>query len=223
MDVGRNDYVVCWSQPRKRELRSALQVHDVNHGVTMYIAIDGPNFSGKTSTVSRLSDYFSSQGSEVRVLNGVRSDHALGELIHRPDRLYKNSPITNSLLIAAEKFFTYYSVVRPALSRGEIVISDRYLMSCLAYGFLYDLDLKWLWTMYRDLPKADKIIYLRTSVYTLEQRMAERNDLSYSEKKFTRRAEHLAFEEAAKFLLDQCFPLVVVEEKYQNRDVSTFL
>ena len=50
-------------------------------------------------------------------------DPATGELSDR----------TESLLYAADKAEHVHSVVQPALDRGEVVITDRYVDSMLAY------------------------------------------------------------------------------------------
>ena len=52
------------------------------------------------------------------------------------------------------------TVVEPALKRGRIVISDRYLYSSLAYQGAGGLDLDWIREMNRFAPKPDLGILL---------------------------------------------------------------
>jgi dTMP kinase len=74
-------------------------------------------------------------GAEVR---RIVLDPSTGELAHR----------TEALLYAADKAEHIHAVVRPALERGEVVITDRYVDSTLAYqGAGRDLDpvdLEWV-------------------------------------------------------------------------------
>ena len=177
----------------------------------MFIAVDGPNFSGKTHNITLLQKEFEAEGFNVVTVRGVMDSHPLGKLIHAPTRQYKKSFIVNALLVAAEKFYSFEETISRALSEGKIVISDRHLLSCFAYARLYNFDLDYLHNIYSRIPLADKSFFLDTPVETLNTRMNERANLSHTEKKFSRELESQCFKEAASYLRDRGQDIHVVD------------
>lgn len=165
----------------------------------MYISIDGPNGSGKSSTLETLATHLRRSGLSVTVVRGVDNSHALGQLIHCSDRQYKTPPIVNHLLIAAEKYYSYDNQILPLLKKGEIVLSDRHLITCVAYAFLYQEDPEYTWSLYSRLPSPAINICLDAHPETLQKRLSSRSELSYSETVFTRERERGAFLEAVCF------------------------
>jgi dTMP kinase len=104
-----------------------------DHGV--FVAFEGGEGAGKSTQAHLLSDWLTEQGyrvllthepgdSEVgRKLRSILLDPATGELAHRAE----------ALLYAADKAEHVEKVIRPALERGCVVITDRYVDSTLAY------------------------------------------------------------------------------------------
>ncbi|MCU0211242.1 MULTISPECIES: hypothetical protein [Pseudomonas] len=178
----------------------------------MYIGIEGPNFSGKTTLSKIIEQHYIDLGRRVSIVTGISKLHPLGELIHNDGRLYKNPAIVNDLMIAAEKYFYYYNVILPKLNSQEIVISDRYLVTCVAYNYLYGLDPELTWRIYESLPKANLIIYLRVDEDILMERMKERRNLSFTELKFSRKQELAAFEMAVDFMQKKGVHVFIVEQ-----------
>jgi dTMP kinase len=103
--------------------------------VGVFVCFEGGDGSGKSTQSRTLAGWLESEGYVVRLTFepgdtevGVRVrqivlDPATGELSDR----------TESLLYAADKAEHVHSVVQPALDRGEVVITDRYVDSMLAY------------------------------------------------------------------------------------------
>ena len=101
----------------------------------VFVCFEGGDGSGKSTQSQALAEWLVAEGYVVRLTFepgdtevGVRVrqivlDPATGELSDR----------TESLLYAADKAEHVHSVVRPALDRGEVVITDRYVDSMLAY------------------------------------------------------------------------------------------
>ena len=54
------------------------------------------------------------------------------------------SSIIEALLFAADRFEHVEDVIVPAIGKGKIVVSDRYVYSSLAYQGAAGLDLKWI-------------------------------------------------------------------------------
>ena len=101
-----------------------------------FISFEGVDGVGKTTQVERLRAYVESQGREC-VVTREPGGTALGTQIRamllttNPDE--EISPRTEALLFAADRAQHVSEVIRPALERGAVVITDRYLDSSLAY------------------------------------------------------------------------------------------
>jgi dTMP kinase len=111
------------------------QVRGAYADTGVFVCFEGGEGSGKSTQSRRLRDWLETQGCSVlltfepgdtevgRELRRIVLDPATGELSHR----------TEVLLYAADKAEHVDTVVRPALARGEVVVTDRYVDSTLAY------------------------------------------------------------------------------------------
>lgn len=99
----------------------------------MFIVLEGVEGSGKSTQARLLSEWLSARGIAhitTREPGGTRvGEEIRNALLHGGDVPAR----TELLLMVAARAALVDQVVRPALSRGEIVISDRYELSSLAY------------------------------------------------------------------------------------------
>jgi dTMP kinase len=115
----------------------------------LFISFEGIDGVGKSTQADLMENYLVSKGLKVvRTLEpggtelGVEIRHLL---LHRKGEVSSRS---EALLYAADRAHHVASLIRPALAKGQIVISDRYLDSSVAYqGAGRELDL----TQVRDL------------------------------------------------------------------------
>jgi dTMP kinase len=111
-----------------------------------FITLEGPEGSGKTTAARHLSDWLRKQGIST-VLTREPGGTPLGDeirnvVLHRQGIADDLDPRTDALLFAAQRAQHVARLIRPALERGEWVVSARYLDSSLAYqGAAYGLDL----------------------------------------------------------------------------------
>lgn len=103
-----------------------------------FITFEGPDGSGKTTQIKLLSDYLTSQGYTViftREPGGTEAGERIRKIILDPERKeYCNE--TELLLYAASRAQLIDEVIKPNLEAGNIVISDRFVDSSVAYqGF----------------------------------------------------------------------------------------
>ncbi len=109
----------------------------------VFISFEGIDGVGKSTQADLMQSYLAARGLEVtRTLEpggsdlGVEIRHLL---LHRKGEVSVRS---EALLYAADRAHHVASVIRPALAKGQIVISDRYLDSSVAYqGAGRELDL----------------------------------------------------------------------------------
>jgi dTMP kinase len=111
----------------------------------MFITLEGPEGSGKTSHIPYLVEYFREKGYVVfptREPGGTSIGEQIREVIHD----LKNAemhPRTETLLYQAARAQIVEQVIRPRLADGEVVLSDRYADSTIAYqGYGHQQDLE---------------------------------------------------------------------------------
>jgi len=110
----------------------------------MFITLEGPEGSGKTSHIPYLVEYLREKGHVVfptREPGGTSISEQIRDILHD----LKNAemhPRTETLLYQAARAQIVEQVIKPRLADGEIVISDRYYDSTIAYqGYGHQQDL----------------------------------------------------------------------------------
>lgn len=111
----------------------------------MFITLEGPDGSGKTSQVAPLKDFLTQEGYPV-IITREPGGTAIGDQIRQilgDLRNTKMHPRTETLLFLAARAQLVEQVIKPHLKKGFIVLSDRYADSTKAYqGFGHQHDLK---------------------------------------------------------------------------------
>jgi dTMP kinase len=137
--------VVCYRQmddrdvPLWRDISAAIRGVPAltGRGGTMglFVSLEGGDGVGKSTQTTMLADWLRDRGYEVvltrepgatplgKQLRDMLLDHGTGEV----------SPRAEALLYAADRAQHVEHVIRPALARGAVVITDRYIDSSLAY------------------------------------------------------------------------------------------
>jgi len=112
---------------------------------SMFITLEGPEGSGKTSHIPYLAGYLREKGHVVfptREPGGTTISEQIRDILHD----LKNAemhPHTETLLYQAARAQIVEQVIKPRLDDGEIVISDRYYDSTIAYqGYGHRQDLE---------------------------------------------------------------------------------
>lgn len=112
--------------------------------MSLFVTFEGPEGGGKTTQAARLAEHLSAQGLDV-LLSREPGGTAIGEQIRRVLFSLENNemqPQTEFLLFSASRAQLVRDVIRPHLSAGGLVISDRFYDSSLAYqGYGHRLDL----------------------------------------------------------------------------------
>ena len=99
----------------------------------VFIAFEGGDGAGKSTQVRLLAEALRARGREVlltRQPGGTELGVAIRDLVLHGDHV---SPRAEALLFAADKAHHVDLVIRPALRSGQVVLTDRYTDSSVAY------------------------------------------------------------------------------------------
>ncbi len=108
-----------------------------------FVVFEGVDGSGKSTQVERVAELLRKEGVLVRTTRepgGCGFAESLRSLILNQDRL---DPWAEAMVMGASRIEHCRTTIRPALARGEMVISDRYLGSSLVYqGMVNGIDVE---------------------------------------------------------------------------------
>ena len=112
---------------------SLARVTQTSAPAGVFISFEGGDGAGKSTQVRLLAQWFEGLGREV-VVTFEPGDSALGAVLREAVQHGEDlDPRTEALLYAADRAHHVATLVRPALERGAVVITDRYLDSSVAY------------------------------------------------------------------------------------------
>ena len=100
-----------------------------------FISFEGGEGSGKTTQINKLAETLTAQGHKVittREPGGTDEGNKIRELIVQRDS-GNWTPMAETLLVFADRIMHVERVIKPALEEGQIVISDRFSDSTVAY------------------------------------------------------------------------------------------
>jgi dTMP kinase len=97
----------------------------------LFVTFEGIDRSGKTTQAGLLVDALGDDALGVREPGGTPAGEKVRELLKDPS--VSLSPEAEALLFAAARSELVAEVILPALEKGKVVVSDRFLDSSLAY------------------------------------------------------------------------------------------
>lgn len=125
------------------------------------VAFEGLDGSGITTQSTLLRNYLLTQGKDV-ILTKEPTDGLIGGIIKASLRKeWRTNPLALQLLMVADRSHHLATEIEPALKKNMIVISDRYILSTLAYGSP-DVDMKILQQLNAGFRKPNLTIIIDT-------------------------------------------------------------
>ncbi len=101
----------------------------------LFISFEGGEGSGKSTQSKLLKEWFENEGRSV-VLTREPGGTTLGKNLRKillDNETGEIAPRAEALLYAADRAHHVFTLIRPALERGDVVITDRYFDSSIAY------------------------------------------------------------------------------------------
>ena len=101
----------------------------------LFISFEGGDGAGKSSQIGRLADHLRASGKTVRITRepgGSDGAETIRKLLVE-GAAERWSPLSEALMMYAARADHLDRVIRPALARGEVVITDRFADSTMAY------------------------------------------------------------------------------------------
>jgi len=196
----------------------------------MFISLEGPEGSGKSSQLPYLAEYIESLGFSVvktREPGGTKIGDQIREVLVRMDN-EELHPRTEILLFLAARAQLVEEVIKPSLAEGKVILCDRFGDSTLAYqGYGHGLDLDKLRAMLQFATnglKPDLTILLDVDILTgLKRKKAkeEWNRLDAYESSFHERVrkgyQTLAQEEPERWrIVDASQPADLVQSQLRS-------
>lgn len=110
----------------------------------MFIAFEGLDGSGSSTQSRLLAQRLEKNGQPCLLTKEPTSDSPIGRMIREIlQHKWSASPEGLQLLFSADRAEHLKNEIEPALDGGQVVITDRYLFSTLAYGGM-NVDMAWL-------------------------------------------------------------------------------
>ena len=134
------------------------------------IVVEGVDGAGKSTQAALLRAWLEGQGYTV-VYSRWNSAPPVRTMTRRAKRERLFSPLTFSLVHAADLAARLHARIAPALAAGAIVVADRYYPTAYARDAARGVDGEWLRALYAFAPRPDLTVLLRLSAQEAAARL----------------------------------------------------
>lgn len=175
----------------------------------VFVTVDGPGGVGKSTVTAAVAKLLRSQGITVHQTREP-TDTELGNLARHGTEEYQGLAMV--CLIAADRYQHLTTEIRPAITRGAVVLCDRYITSSLVLQRIDGLTVESVWEMNRRADRPDLSFILTGDPGVIARRLASRGAHSrYEHIPGSSSYEHTLFAEAATFLTEAGFNTLVLD------------
>ncbi len=128
---------------------------------SFFLVLEGIDGSGTSTHSNLLKGFLESKDFKVH-LTVEPSESDIGKLVRKFLKDKNVPPTTDALLFAADRDFHYQNEIKEKLSKGYVVISDRYIESSIVYQSLQsdEVSIDWVKNINKFAGKADLTIIL---------------------------------------------------------------
>lgn len=141
------------------------------------IAFEGPDGSGQSTQVKLLANFLTGMGLGVVLTKEPTIDSEAGRKIRQAlDEKVKLPSAYLQRLFVEDRQEHLENLIVPALRQDQVVITDRYFFSTLAFGASDGLDLEWLIGLNSGFLLPDATFILRVKPEVCIQRIEKRGE-----------------------------------------------
>lgn len=137
----------------------------------LFIVIEGPDGSGQSTQTELLARWFKKKNRRVLVTKEPTNSMIGGIIRSILKKEWQVDMKTLQLLFAADRAYHLQTEIIPFLNKGIDIISDRYVLSTLAFGSLEE-DLEWLKKINSRFPEPDLTFILNVPGKVCAERIA---------------------------------------------------
>jgi len=202
-----------------------------------FIVFEGGEGSGKTSAINIAVEAIKASGKDVvktREPGGTSGAEAIRSILIVDGAEY--DPRTNVMLFAAARRDHVTKLIKPALERGDWVVSDRYVLSTLAYQGagegvpvdyiknLHDLTAEGILPDLTIILDIDPVIGIERSNKRLAEQKSNENRFEGYELDFHRRLrqQNIDYDWSDKTIIDASHPIDDVQQEIR-RAIEIFI
>jgi dTMP kinase len=177
----------------------------------LFVVIEGPNRAGKSTLIRELAVFLKARGAEVLVTRepgGTAMGEGLRAVLKNPDMA--GGAFATALVFNGARKEHAARIIVPAVSRGAVVICDRYYMSTEIYqgSLAHDVtpdEREILKGIHRSFPQPDATVFVIPSAEVI----ASRGDGAEADR-FEGNPEELAAYEAFAAEFGKTHPTVII-------------
>jgi dTMP kinase len=175
----------------------------------LFLVLEGLDGAGTTTQAQQLATWLKARGRRIHLTAepsrgpiGTQVRHVLSGRV-RGARGRDFDPRSLALLFAADRLDHWESEIDPRLEEGCDVISDRYVLSSLAYQAVSTGDAPWVAAINSMAPAADLTVFLRVApAVALRRRYAAGSEREIFEFPDFQRKVHRAYVRALAGMVD---------------------
>lgn len=124
---------------------------------TAFIVLEGIDGAGKTVVAKKLVEMLRSEGHDALYTYEPFTED-ITALLNKVGKEF--GAIFETLLMAADRYYHLEKVIKPALRKGMVVVSDRYYYSSIAYQGARGANIEWVRLVNDFVIEPDVAIYL---------------------------------------------------------------
>ncbi|MFE9454039.1 dTMP kinase [Streptomyces sp. NPDC006739] len=136
-----------------------------------FVSIDGPSGVGKSTTIRELQRRLSAQNIPAQWTAEPPREDFLGDFTRTHGSQLHGLAL--ACLVAAARYRHIETTIDPALNRGKLLISDRYVASTLVLQRLDEVPVDFLLLLNDYAPRPDLAVILTASPGTITNRIAK--------------------------------------------------
>ncbi len=189
-----------------------------NQENSLFITIDGANGSGKSTLLKALSKRITELGFNLFVTKEP-SENLIGKFIRKNQEVLNGKAL--ACMVAADRYLHIEEDIYPNLTKGKIVISDRYIASSLVYQLIDGLSYDFIWRINSEILLPDLSIILNVSKEILTERLNERKHLTRFEHYDHKDKEVKLYKKAVTLMSKKGFNILEIDNQYCSIEENT--